>query len=997
MVTFRVLGPLAVLDGDREIPLTSPHQRRLLSVLVLHAGQPVSVGSLVDALWEDDPPPSAPGTLQAYVSRLRARLGRETVTRAGDGYRLTVPAGAVDASRFEALAGRVRTASEPAEQLRLLDQALELWRGDPFGDLPHFPPAQAEAVRLTELRGTCREERAEALLALCRCAEAAADLHAMTVAHPLRERPWRLLMLTLHRCGRQAEAVASFRRYDTLLAEEGLEPSSSIAALRNAILATPDSMRPPEPPSGSVPAPGPAVPAAGPAVPAPAGPRLRPPRPATSLIGRDDAVATVLDLLRRHRMVTLTGPAGVGKSRLAVEAAGIETAAHLDGACVVPLAEVARDPDVRHAVAVAVGVSLSGTPPGDRLVEALAGWDLLLVLDNAEHVLTAVAELAAGVLARCPGVVLLVTSQERVAIPGEQVRPVPPLAADGPDSPAVRLFCERAAAASPGLSLGPDELPVVEALCGQLDGLPLALEMAAARTSSYTPRDLLDRMDRRFSLLRGVRATEGGRHATLRAAVDWSYRQLGTAEQELFAALATFPAAFDVAAAASVSARQPESVRQGLAVLVDRSMLTADLRGETARFGLLETLRAYGTDVLHSRGALTATRTRHAAWAAALAEQADAGLRGPDEGAWVARLDGASPHLRAAYAHAIATRDVATVDRLATALLVYTYHRLVVEPADWATAALDALGTDAPASTYVLAAIGHLNRGDLADAERLAYAARERTEAGAWVRLMAGALLADAALYRGDLDQALPRCRDGLASDDPYLRALAHQTAGTADAFRGRTASAREHAAHARKLWQRTGSPSISAWTDYLLGETFAATDPPTALRHLDAAVATARQAGNRLTEGVSLVAATACRTRHGEPADALAAIGAAIGHWQRHGDWTHQWPALRTAAILLSRLGRHTAAVTIARAVAACGPPAYGLEATDLAAVAAAATSALGPDAVSATGATGVELGAGEAVSYALAAVADALTADALAAAALTAAADAPAARTAA
>lgn len=194
MVTFRVLGPLAVLDGDREIPLTSPHQRRLLSVLVLHAGQPVSVGSLVDALWEDDPPPSAPGTLQAYVSRLRARLGRETVTRTGDGYRLTVPAGAVDASRFEALAGRVRTASEPAEQLRLLDQALELWRGDPFGDLPHFPPAQAEAVRLTELRGTCREERAEALLALCRFAEAAADLHAMTVAHPLRERPWRLLM-----------------------------------------------------------------------------------------------------------------------------------------------------------------------------------------------------------------------------------------------------------------------------------------------------------------------------------------------------------------------------------------------------------------------------------------------------------------------------------------------------------------------------------------------------------------------------------------------------------------------------------------------------------------------------------------------------------------------------------------------------------------------------------------------------------------------------------
>jgi predicted ATPase/DNA-binding SARP family transcriptional activator len=961
VLTFRVLGTLAVLDGDRETPLTSGHQRRLLTALVLYAGRPVPVGTLVDALWEEEPPPSAPGTLQAYVSRLRTRLGRDSVKRTPDGYQLTVPAEVVDAARFEALAERVRSATDPATQLRLLDEALGLWRGVPFADLPHFPPALAEAARLTELRETCREERAEALLALHRFAEAAADLHAMTVAHPLRERPWRLLMLALHRSGRQAEAVAAFRRYDTLLAEEGLAPSSSIAALRNAILATPDSVRPPEPTS-----PPPTEVGAG------AGTPLRPPRPAGSLVGRDEVLANLLELLRQHRLVTLTGPAGVGKSRLAVEAAGIEAAAHLDGASVVSLAPVGRDAEVRHAVAAELGISLAGSAAGDRLTDALTGWDLLLVLDNAEHVLAGVAALAAEVLRRCPGIVLLVTSQERVAIPAEQVRPVPPLAADGTDSPAVRLFRERATAANPGRSLGPDELAVVAALCEQLDGLPLALEMAAARTSSYTPRDLLDHMDRRFSLLRGVRATEGDRHATLRAAVDWSYRLLGPAEQELFAVLAAFPATFDAEAAASVSGWDPDAVRQGLATLVDRSMLTADLRDETARFGLLETLRAYGTEVLHGRGEFAAARTRHAAWATAFAERADAGLRGPAEGAWVARLDVALPHLRAAYALTVSTRDVATVDRLTTALLTYTYHRLVREPADWAAATLDAFGGDAPASVAVLAAVGHINRGDLVSAERLAQAGRERLPAGARARLMAEAVLADAAVYRGDLDQALPYCRDGLASDDPYLRALAHQTAGTADAFLGRTASAREHAAHGQELWRQTGAPSIRAWSDYLLGETLAATEPLTALRHLDRAVTTARQAGNRLAEGVALVAATACRARHGEPRAALAAIAGAIGHWQRHGDWTHQWPTLRTAAILLSRLGRHEAAVTISRAVAASAPPAYGWEAADLDAVAAAAASTLGPGGFAAAEAAGAALGAGGAVSYALTAVAD-------------------------
>ncbi len=946
---FRVLGPLTLVAGEGATTVASPSQRRLLAALLLRPGEVVPVGTLVDAVWGERPPATAAATLQSYVSRLRRVLGAAVLQSAPGGYRLAVDPAAVDAHRFGALVARART-GPATEAVPLLGEALALWRGEPYPDLAD-DAGRAEATRLAELRAAAREERAEALLAVGATADAVAELRALTTAEPLRERPWRLLMLALHRDGRQAEALAAYRAYDRVLAEDGLEPSAPVQALRTAILATPDAVRDAagEPAAWS----GAGEPAA----------RSR----AGVLVGRDGELATARRLLRAHPLLTLTGPAGVGKSRLAAELARLEGPAHLDGARTVWLAALpaGAPAGVARAVAEALGV-----PDPDALVDALAGRDLLLVLDNAEHVLDAVAELAAAVQDRCPAVTVLVTSQERLAVPGERVLPLRPLGTEDADAPAVRLFLARAAAVDPGFAPGPDDLAAVLRLCRHLDGLPLAVEMAAARTASATPRDLLDRLDRRFSLLRGARTAVGGRHETLRAAVDWSVRLLAAPERAVFAAVAVFPAGFDAAAAGAVAGADPDEVAAVLDRLVDRSVLTADLSGPRARFALLETLRVYGVELLRGRGELTAARERHAGWAVAATERAAAGLPGPDEGAALATVDGLLPDLRAAAGWAVAAADWALLDRLAAAVLGHAYYRLAGEPADWAAAALAAGHPGGPA-VAALIALGRTYRGDLAGAAEVAGGALPGTPADHPHRSRLVSVLADTALYSARLADAGRWSTELTGAADPLSRVDGHLGLGLLHAYAGEVPAALAEVAAIRREEAATGSATVGAWADYLAGEALAGTDPEAALRHLDAAAATAAAVGNRLVEGVALVAGTACRGRHGDPAAALRPVAAAIGHWHRQGDRTHQWPALRTAAVLLSRLGDHAAAVRLAAAVDAAGPPAYGAEAADLAAVDAAARVALGPDRLAAAAAAGAALGAEGAVLLALQATA--------------------------
>ncbi|MCQ0020496.1 BTAD domain-containing putative transcriptional regulator [Actinomadura madurae] len=901
---------------------------------------------LVDALWGEDPPASAATTVQSYVSRLRRVLGPGLLQRSPGGYLLAAGAESTDAGRFERLAARGRSADRPADRIRLLEEALALWRGDAFTDLAHHPPGQAEAARLAELRATCREDRAAALLTLGRFAESVADLRALTVAEPLRERPWRLLMLALHRSGRQAEALAAFRAYDGILAEEGLEPSSAIRAVQATILAEPDPAPPAEPLTAA----------------------RRPPRPVTPLIGREEERAFVLDLLKEHALVTITGPAGVGKSRLAAEVAAAEASARLDGARVVHLAAVADPGRVWYAVAQELGVSGQGP---DRLADALAARDMILVLDGAEHVLDAVAALVTTVLARCPGVTALVTAQERTGVAGECVVPLSPLSADGADAPAVRLFTERATAVNPAFRADGPGAAAVAALCRHLDGLPLALEMAAARMGSYTPRDLLDRLDRRFALLHGVRATEPGRHRTLRAAVDWSYRLLAPAEREVFTALSVFPASFDAPGGRGDPRRRPRARprRPGPA-----GRALHGHRGAARRPG---PVRAAGDPPRLRAGRARRPRRprRRPGPARRLGRRPRGTGRRRDARTRRGRRDHADRRRPTRPARGLrlglrrtAHRPRPAADRGAA--------RLRLPPAGPGTRGLGGAGAgDVRGRRPGRPARPRRARppeqgrppgrgGPRTHRPRPGPSRRPGTEHG---RAPHGGRrgLRRPRRGRGRTGRRTPHGRR-----PPPPRARSRDGPGIAAAYLGRPDAAREHATRLRPLADRAAAPTLAAWRHYLAGEISAAGDGIAAVHDLDTAVRTARQVGNRLIEGVALVAATACRTRHGRPGPRC----------RRSPPRSATGAARATGRTSGRRCGRPRSCSpgSAATATRSSSPPPSPPSARrptagrpgDLAALDSRARSALGPAAVAEARAAGAALGPADAALYALNAI---------------------------
>ncbi|MDQ3641447.1 MAG: winged helix-turn-helix domain-containing protein, partial [Actinomycetota bacterium] len=671
---FRILGALEVVDAGRPVEVGAAKELALLVDLVLHANQIVSRERLVEVVWGDSPPATATTTLNTYVSHLRAALEPGRAPRAQSrvlltrdpGYLLAVDPEQVDALRFERLAaegGRALAAGDAATAAATLREGLALWRGASLADFVYEPFAQAEAARLEELRLTTLERRVEADLALGRHHDLVSELRGLVDAHPLRERLWGQLMLALYRCGRQSEALRAYGELRGALAEElGIDPSPTLRQLEDDLL----HQRP------GLDAPTTVAPTTEHAVPTNLPARL------TTFIGREDDIAELSRLCGRARLVTLVGAGGVGKSRLALEVASGLRAAHPDGVFLVELAPLSDAGGLHRQVLASVGAAEDDRrSPADTLRDHLSNRRMLLLVDNCEHLVEASAALAQDVLAACEGVRILATSRELLRVPGETAWRVPSLSTPPPGTAleelegfeAARLFLERARTTSPGLELSAADAQHVARICERLDGIPLAIELAAARTRLLSIGDIAERLDDRFSLLSGGARTGPGRHQTLRAAVEWSYESLSTPERRLFDCLSVFSGGFTLQAAEAVCCGTDvaqAAVFEVLAGLCDKSMVLAE--PGASRFRMLETLRQYGAERLAASGEGGAVAARHLTWAVSLAGDAEAYLEGPGQTDWLRRLDVEHDNLRTALRWAAGSPDRMALLRLATSL-----------------------------------------------------------------------------------------------------------------------------------------------------------------------------------------------------------------------------------------------------------------------------------------------------------------------------------------
>lgn len=596
---FKILGPLDVTGASGSRSLGGTKQRAVLAILLLHRDEVVSSERVIDELWGEHPPASAAKTLQGYISHLRKALGEDVVRTHGRGYRLTVTGNEFDVAEFERLAGEGRRAlaeGDAVAAVALLREALDMWRGPPLADFAYAPFAQTEIARLEETRLTVLEDRIEADLALGRHRQLVGELDALAREHPLRERIRANLMLALYRCGRQAEALEVYLHARTTLVEElGIEPSNELRDLHQAILRQDPELDP------AVIAARPSQPNAAPSFPAVANP----------LIGREAELGAVRELLRGSaRLVTVTGAGGSGKTRLALEVAASLADEFAQRIYLVPLAPLRQPHLLLDTLASVLGVeeTTSGRPL-EAVELALQTQPALLVLDNFEHLADS-APLVAELLASCPQLKVLVTSRASLHLSGEHEYPLDPLRL----TDAIALFRERACAVRPDFAA---EDRVLGSICARLDCLPLAVELAAARSRSLSCQELLSRLEHRLELLTGGARDLASRQQTLRATIEWSYEQLSPDEQRLFARLAVFTGGCTLEAAEHVGGAPLDQLES----LIDKNLLRRSETAGEGRFWMLETVREYALERLAASAGVEEACTPYADYYLALARQ----------------------------------------------------------------------------------------------------------------------------------------------------------------------------------------------------------------------------------------------------------------------------------------------------------------------------------------------------------------------------------------
>jgi predicted ATPase/DNA-binding SARP family transcriptional activator len=872
-VRIGILGPLEVRVGFGEpVEVVGPRLRTLVVRLALDPDRVVLSSQLIDAVWGSAPPAQAANALQSLVSRLR-RVIPDAIESHPAGYRLALDREAVDAGRFEtlALAGREELRRDPRQAARTLREALALWRGPALADAAAADFAEPAVARLDELHLGALEDRIEADLGSGASDALVAELDELVTAHPHRDRLAGQLVRALSRTGRQADALAAYERLRRRLAEDlGIDPSDELKAIHLGVLRGETF-----PPAAGDRGDGRTVAAAR----APARTNLR--ASITSFVGRDDDIVRIAGAFAGARLVTLTGPGGAGKTRLASEAAARMVDRMPDGVWLVELGSVVDPVDLPQTVLSLFGAREVGLlaprgtvalPPEERLAEAVGGKRLLLVMDNCEHLVAAVAALVERLLGRCPALRVLATSREPLGITGEVLHPVGPLASPNgevaPEEalryPAVRLLADRGAAVRPGFEVDTATLDPVLRICRALDGVPLAIELAAARFRALTPEQVAARLDDRFRLLGGGSRTSQPRHQTLRAVVDWSWDLLGAAERVLlrrlsvFSGGATLEAAERVCAGPGLDGLAADEVLYLLAALVDKSLAVTGEDGGAGevRYSMLETVRAYGAERRAEAGEDGAVRRAHADYFVDLAEHADPRLRTRDQLGWITRLSAERDNLSTALRWAVDEQDAVLAQRLVAALGWFWFLRSArAEAAEWAGKALALPGATPP--------------------ELRARALVIR----AFIAISGGRDMASSIEY---LDQALALI-EGLAADDPMrLHPLLALVPTMGAVFHSDDAAAFDHVGelgHHPDPWIRAMGHTVASGLLENLGEASEAE------RELQLGLAGFRELGERWGLGNVLVSTAVRSATRGEHAAAVAALEEAMEIFAGLGD----------------------------------------------------------------------------------------------------------------
>ncbi|KAA1249676.1 AfsR/SARP family transcriptional regulator [Mycobacterium simiae] len=914
-IEFCLFGDVSVhVDGQR-LDIGHARQRCVLVALLLEVNHPVPVDQLIDHVWSDRPPHHARNSLAGYVSRLRnlvADAEGVTFTRPPGGYVLATDPLAVDLHRFRYLVRQARACPDPPQAADLFEHALKIWRGEPFPalDTPWINDVRSALVgeRLSVVL-----DRNDAALRVGRHSELLVELAAAHAAHPLDERLAGQLMLAQYRSGRQAAALNTYRQMRQQLAEElGVDPSPSLEQVHQQILSG-DQV------SGGSTTPHLAVADR---------PHAALLRRATSFVGHKPELTRVIEALDEGPLVTLTGVGGVGKTRLALEVARRAQSRFSEGVWVCELAPLEHHAAVAHTVATALRLQQQqGLGIEDSVIEYLRTREILLVVDNCEHVVEAVAKLLEQIIQHCPKVAVLATSRQPLAIDGERIVVVPPLTV----ADAIQLFADRARAGRPDFQLQDQPAGAVAEICQRVDCLPLGVELAAARMRMMSSTDVVRRLDT-LGVLRGGARGALPRQQSLTTAIDWSYQLLTHAEQALFIRLSVFAGCFDLDATHGVCGSNGDLVEDTLELLtglVDKSMVVVRSVTDRTRYVVLETLRAFAREHLRGAGLADAYAIRHVTYYTELAECAARGLHGTQERDWVERMMPDYDNLRAAFERAMADDDSDLALRLVAALPELVGLRIGYEMAEWAQRVIAVVEPEHPlfATAVGVAARGAWTHGDYAHARDLVALAQGRVPAPGTARVAYPAdVLADVAFFAGDMPRALQYWQNEVvrarAEADPirlvwtlYEVAICCGALGTPEPG---LAAAQE----AVSIADRTGNPTARSMAYFALGYLLKRSQPERALALFDEAAQLAASVQNFWHGGTALMAAAATRAVHGDPMEAARMFIEVLDHWDRVGDWFEQRAALRYITRLLVRLGADDDAAFLHGAFVKTGMP---------------------------------------------------------------------------